>query len=120
MDLFSALAEPTRRSIIEMLASHGRLSASEIAGRFAISAPAISQHLKVLRDARLVQVEKRAQQRLYTINPAAMLELEDWARKTRELWDERFEALDRVLEEEKKKASAQGEGASSLQEGYDG
>ena len=73
MDMFSALAEPTRRSILEMLASEGRLSASEIADRFPVSAPAISQHLKVLREAKLVQVEKRAQQRIYEINPEAML-----------------------------------------------
>ncbi len=120
MDMFSALAEPTRRSIVEMLASLGRLSASEIAGRFSVSAPAISQHLKVLREANLVRVEKRAQQRIYQINPDAMLELEEWARNTRELWDERFDALDRVLEEEKKKALTDQANASITQEDNDG
>lgn len=120
MDMFSALAEPTRRRIIEMLASQGRLSASEISGRFPVSAPAISQHLKVLRKAQLVRVEKRAQQRIYQINPEAMLELERWARKVRELWDERFDALDRVLEAEKKKALTDQENARKIQEGHDG
>jgi DNA-binding transcriptional ArsR family regulator len=95
MDAFSALADPTRRRIVELLASRGRLTASEIAGQFQVSAPAISQHLKVLREAELVLVEKRAQQRIYRLNPAAMLGMELWAREIRERWDERFDALDR-------------------------
>ena len=78
MDMFSALAEPTRRSIIEMLAGEGQLSVSDIAARFDVSAPAISQHLKILREADLVWVEKRAQQRIYRLNPDAMREFEQW------------------------------------------
>ncbi len=123
MDVFGALAEPTRRKIVEMLASQGRMAASEISDRFPVSAPAISQHLKVLRDAKLVRVERRGQQRIYEINPDAVLELEQWARKVRELqalWDERFDALDRVLEAEKQQALANQEDASDLQEGNDG
>ena len=58
MDKFHALAEPTRRHIVEMLAREGELTAGDIQARFNVSAPAISQHLKVLREARLVQVEK--------------------------------------------------------------
>ena len=72
MDMFSALAEPHRRSILEMLASEGQLSASAIARKFRVSPPAISQHLKVLREAGLLRMEKRAQQRLYQVNPEAM------------------------------------------------
>ena len=103
MDIFQALADPTRRKIIEMLARDGQLSATEISDRFSVSPQAISQHLKVLREAKLVQVEKRAQQRIYQVNPEAMLELEGWARQLRQLWDQRFEALDKVLEMEKKR-----------------
>jgi DNA-binding transcriptional ArsR family regulator len=103
MDVFDALADPTRRKIIELLARSGQLSATEIYEKFPASPPAISQHLKVLREANLVLVEKRAQQRIYRINPDAMLELEDWARRMTQLWSERFEALDRILEAEKKK-----------------
>ncbi len=102
MDIFSALADPTRRKILEMLAQEGQLSAKEITEKFLISPPAISQHLKVLREARLVEVEKRAQQRIYRINPDAMLELEDWARQINDLWNQRFDALERVLAAEKK------------------
>ena len=103
MDTFYALAEPTRRKIIELLARHGELSATEISDRFQISAPAVSQHLKVLREADLVRVEKRAQQRIYTLNPQAMGQVEDWARQVTELWNKRFDTLDALLQEEKKK-----------------
>jgi len=105
MDKFTALADPTRRTIIEMLAIHGQLCASEISDRFQVSPSAISQHLKVLREADLVRMEKRAQQRLYRINPEPLRELEEWVSRMRELWDERFDALDKVLQEEMKKQS---------------
>src|SRR5271165_492523 len=103
--LFYALAEPTRRDIIEILATSGQLSASAISSNFAMSAPAISQHLKVLREANLVQMEKRAQQRIYQLNPDAMFEVEEWAKQMTDLWNERFDALDKVLAEEKRKIS---------------
>src|SRR5215472_9026113 len=103
MDIFSALAEPTRRTIVEMLAKNGPLSATDIYDQFSVSPPAISQHLKVLREANLVRMEKRAQQRIYQLNPDAMSELEGWARQMTQLWNERFDALDKVLEIEKQK-----------------
>jgi DNA-binding transcriptional ArsR family regulator len=103
MDKFSALADPTRRKILEILARDGQLPATEISEQFSVSPQAISQHLKVLRQAKLVQVEKRAQQRLYQINPAAMLELEEWARQMRQLWNQRFDAIEKILADEKRK-----------------
>ena len=103
MDIFYALAEPTRRKILELLASKGQLSATEIYDNFTVSPPAISQHLKVLREAKLVTTEKRAQQRIYRINPDAMLELEDWAKQLAQLWDQRFDALDELVKVEKQK-----------------
>ena len=63
MDTFGALADPNRRSIIELLAVRGELPASEISSKFNITPAAISQHLKILREAELVTMEKRAQQR---------------------------------------------------------
>lgn len=105
MDKYSALADPTRRKIIELLARAGQLSATEISDQFSVTPQAISQHLKALREAKLVQVEKRAQQRIYRLNPHSMLELEDWARGLRQLWNQRFDALDKVLEAEKEKMS---------------
>src|SRR5437868_1995901 len=94
MDVFYALAEPTRLSIIEMLAERGQLSASAIAQRFRSTPSAISQHLKVLREARLVQVERRNQQRLYSLNAEAIKQLEDWARQM----SARYDALEAMLD----------------------
>ena len=101
--LFYALAEPTRRDIIELLASNGQLSATDISDNFAVSAPAISQHLKVLREATFVRVEKRAQQRIYRINLEAMSEIEGWIQEMTKQWNARFNVLDKILEAEKRK-----------------
>src|SRR2546428_7389657 len=101
--LFYALAEPTRRDIIELLASNGQLSATDISDNFTVSAPAISQHLKVLREANVVRVEKRAQQRIYRINTEAMSEIEGWVQEMTKQWNTRFNVLDKILEAEKRK-----------------
>ncbi|GAA3412594.1 metalloregulator ArsR/SmtB family transcription factor [Paenibacillus hodogayensis] len=102
-DLFSALADPTRRRILEMLASSGEFSASEICDHFQISPQAVSQHLKLLREANLVHVEKRAQQRIYRLNTETMTEFEEWSRNMRARWSRRLDALDAVLKTEMKK-----------------
>lgn len=106
MDIFHALADPNRRKIVELLASEGELSASEISERFSISPQAISQHLKVLRETGLLQMEKRAQQRIYTVNPQAMSQLEAWTRQLRQYWEQRFDAMEEVLQAEKKRLQA--------------
>jgi len=103
MDIFSALADPTRRIILEMLASNNELSASEIHDKFQVSPQAVSQHLKVLLEAKLVSVEKRAQQRIYRINTDAMVELEEWSMSMRSRWSRRLDALEAVLKSEMKK-----------------
>lgn|SRR5690554_2865342 len=77
MNSFAALADPTRRQIIEALAQ-GPLSSGEIAGRFEISAPAISQHLKALRVARLVRVRVEAQWRIYELDRQGIDGLLEW------------------------------------------
>ena len=87
MDMFYALADPTRRKILELLASRGQLSATEIYDQFGATPPAISQHLKVLRQAGLVLMEKRAQQRIYKLNPESLLELEDWSMQLAQQWN---------------------------------
>jgi DNA-binding transcriptional ArsR family regulator len=103
VDKYSAISDPTRRKIIEMLANHGPLSATDISNKFKVSPPAISQHLKVLREAKLVRMEKKAQQRIYRINPEAMQELEEWPRQITQLWNQRFDVIDALLLEEMKK-----------------
>ena len=103
MDRFAALADPTRRAIIELLAGRGELSATEISGQFKMTAPAISQHLKILREAQLVRMEKRGQQRIYRLDPGAMTEFEIWVHKLAARMEDRFARLDEILEAEKKK-----------------
>jgi len=103
MDIFAALAEPRRREIVGMLASNGQMSSSDISDQFKVTAAAISQHLKVLKEAELVRMEKRAQQRLYDINPESLEVVEDWARGLRQLWQARFEKLDKLLADGKEK-----------------
>ena len=101
--MFVALADPTRRQIVELLASRGELPASAISEHFPISPQAVSQHLKVLREAHVVEVEKQAQKRLYRLNPETLSQFEAWVQQMQQLWSERFDALDQVLEREKKK-----------------
>ena len=103
MDIFTALAEPTRRTIIELLARSGPLSATEIYEQFPVSPQAVSQHLKVLRETQLVKMEKRAQKHVYHLNQETLSQFEAWVQQTRQRWSERFEALDTVLEMGKKK-----------------
>lgn len=100
MDAFHALAEPRRRRVVEILARRGELSASEISDEFDVTPQAISQHLKVLREADVLRMEKRAQRRLYTFNPNSMRSIEMWAAEMARLWNRRLDRLDRVLKEE--------------------
>jgi DNA-binding transcriptional ArsR family regulator len=98
MDTFAALAEPTRRIILERLMTNGNMAATDIYRGFKSSPPAISQHLKVLREAKLVRVEKRAQQRIYYVNPEPMRELEKWIKQFAAAKDREFQRLDSLLE----------------------
>lgn len=86
MDIFAALADPTRRQILELLARHGQLTAGHISERFEMSAPAISQHLKALREAGLVRMEKRAQQRIYSLQAKTLNDIGGWAQAMVRLW----------------------------------
>jgi DNA-binding transcriptional ArsR family regulator len=103
MDMFVALADPTRRTILEILASSGELSATAIYEKFPISPQAVSQHLKVLREAKLVEMEKRAQKHLYRLNQETLSQFEVWVKQMQQRWEERFAALDAVIESEKQK-----------------
>jgi DNA-binding transcriptional ArsR family regulator len=100
VDAFYALAEPRRRRIVEILASRGRLNATQICGEFDVTPQAISQHLRVLREANIIQMEKRAQQRVYGFDPSSMGEVERWANMVTEKWNSRLAALDIALKED--------------------
>jgi DNA-binding transcriptional ArsR family regulator len=92
MDAFAAIADPSRREILESL-TPGPQSAGTIAARFAVSGPAISQHLKVLRVARLVQVRVDAQRRIYALDPGGFKEIEQWLLRYRTFWNNKIDAL---------------------------
>ena len=96
MDSLAALADPTRRRIVEMLAQR-ELSAGEIADRFEVTAPAISQHLKVLREAQLVRVRVDAQRRIYELDPNGLGELHAWLVNLRQFWRGRLSTSERRL-----------------------
>lgn len=99
MQALVALADPQRRRIVEML-SKGELSSGEIAGRFEISASAVSQHLKVLKDAQLVRVRVEAQRRIYELDPGGFSALDDWLQHLRQFWRVRLDTLERRLRDE--------------------
>lgn len=101
MDTFAVLALPIRRDILTVIAKHGQISAGEIYKAFSVTPQAVSQHLKVLRDAGLVHVEKRAQQRLYQVNPESLHPIDEWIQQMMDVWANRFVALDRLLQQEK-------------------
>jgi DNA-binding transcriptional ArsR family regulator len=84
MDAFEAIADPTRRRIIEML-SERELAAGEIARRFDMTPPAVSQHLKILRNAGLVSVRNEAQRRMYALETNGIAELDTWIGRYRRL-----------------------------------
>ncbi|HWM61415.1 MAG TPA: metalloregulator ArsR/SmtB family transcription factor [Rhizomicrobium sp.] len=96
MSALQALADPTRQRIVEMLAA-GALSSGEIAGRFALSPPAISQHLKTLKAARLVTVRADKQKRIYQLDPEGVAEVSEWVARIRAFWNPRLDALEAAL-----------------------
>jgi DNA-binding transcriptional ArsR family regulator len=102
MDAFAALADPTRRGIVAMLA-RGERPAGEIAAAFDVSAPAVSQHLKVLREARLVRVRPEAQKRFYALEPRGMAEVENWVAEVRRFWSPKLDALEAALKADRRK-----------------
>jgi DNA-binding transcriptional ArsR family regulator len=87
--------------VVEILAHRGKLSASQICDEFDVTPQAISQHLRVLREANVIQMEKRAQRRFYTFNPQSTNQIQVWAADMARLWNRRLDRLDKILKEEK-------------------
>ena len=96
--VMEALAEPNRRRIIELLRD-GELSVSDLVRGTGLAQPAVSKHLKVLKEAGLVDVRREAQRRLYRIRPHPLAELDAWLEPYRRLWNERLDLLERHLKE---------------------
>jgi DNA-binding transcriptional ArsR family regulator len=94
-----ALADPTRRRIVELLAQRARTT-GELVEEFDVSAPAISQHLNVLRNAGLVRTRAEGQSRIQSLDPAGLDEIGAWLEKTRAFWSRNLDALERELRAE--------------------
>jgi len=98
--VFSALASPIRREILVQL-RRGPQGVTALADGFDVGRPAISEHLQVLRKARLVREEKRGRERHYHLDPRPLKELERWLTAFNKYWDARVAALDALLNEER-------------------
>jgi len=96
--VFGIIAEPNRRAILSLLASSEQ-SVGEIERRLRMSQPAVSKHLRVLREAGFVESTVDAQRRLYRLKPDALLELEAWLAPFRRLWSAHVDALERHLDQ---------------------
>lgn len=96
MNALEAIADPTRRRIVEMLARRDH-SVGEIVNEFDISAPAISQHLKILREAELIRSRIEGQSRIQSLNPRGLQEIQEWLVSTLNFWNQRLDALEAAL-----------------------
>jgi DNA-binding transcriptional ArsR family regulator len=93
VNALAAIADPTRRELVALLAE-GEIAAGDLADRFPVSRPAISRHLRVLREAGLVRSRTEGRRRLYALDPAPLRELDAWLEPYRDLWAQRLDALD--------------------------
>jgi DNA-binding transcriptional ArsR family regulator len=89
---FEVLAEPNRRRILDDLL-HGEAAVGDLVDRLALAQPAVSKHLRVLKDAGLVVVRQDAQRRLYRLRPQPLAEIDEWLAPYRRLWSQRLDAL---------------------------
>jgi DNA-binding transcriptional ArsR family regulator len=100
-DAFNAIAEPRRRAILDMLAD-GERSVGDLVEALGLAQPQVSKHLKVLREVGAVEVREAGRRRLYRINGEALKPVHDWVVGFEQLWSERFDRLDGVLEDLKR------------------
>lgn len=98
-DVFQAIADSTRREIIDMLAEKSR-PVNEIADRFEISRPAVSKHIKILNECGLVVIRRKGRQRYCRADTRKLQEVMEWAQQYRKFWNERLDAFDAALEED--------------------
>jgi DNA-binding transcriptional ArsR family regulator len=106
----AALGEPNRLRIVELLRA-GPRPVNDIHVRLKLKQSQASQHLKVLRDVGLVEMEPRAQQRLYSLRAEPLKQLYEWLDRYRHIWEERFEALDEIVGELKRKGKSDAAGS---------
>lgn len=97
-DAFNAIAEPARRRLVDLLGD-GERSVTELVRESGQTQPQVSKHLRVLREVELVTVRDAGRRRLYRLNGAALKPIHDWVREYEHTWNERFAAIDDVLEQ---------------------
>ena len=97
MDVFQAIAHPTRRRLLDELAA-GEASVSRLASPFDMSRPAVSQHLRILREAKLVSERRVGRERLYRLEPEPLREVNDWLARYERFWTDKLEALGEYLD----------------------
>jgi len=98
-DVFSAVGDPTRRRVLDLL-SRGELPVRHIAAPFAMSRPAISQHLRILRNAGLVRVRHAGRERFYRLQPQPLREIHNWVLHYERFWRGKLKALGEYLDQE--------------------
>jgi DNA-binding transcriptional ArsR family regulator len=101
-DAFNAVAEPRRRQILDTL-THGERSVNELVHELRLAQPQVSKHLRVLREVEAVSVREDGRRRLYRLNGEALKPIHDWVQAYEDTWSQRFEQMDVVLEELKRK-----------------
>jgi DNA-binding transcriptional ArsR family regulator len=97
-DAFNAVAEPRRRQILDFLAG-GERPVNDLVSLLGVAQPQVSKHLRVLREVGLVEVRDEGRQRLYRLHGQSLRPIHDWVKTFEQSWNERFEALDEVLEQ---------------------
>src|SRR6476469_9137631 len=102
--VLQALADPSRRTLLEILRQHPA-TAGELASALPIARPGVSRHLRVLREAGLVDVRQEAQRRIYSLLPDPLVEVDEWLDGYRALWRHRLDALQTEIAREKRKRS---------------
>jgi DNA-binding transcriptional ArsR family regulator len=98
VDVFLAVAEPSRRSLLDLLAGGERPAGDLVAALSPLTQPAVSRHLRILREVGLVEVRPEAQRRVYALRADRLAELDAWLARYRRLWTEHLDALERHLD----------------------
>ena len=107
-DIFHAIADPNRRAIISLLANQ-KLTVNAVAEHFPISRPAVSRHIKILKESGLVIVRKQGRERYCEVRLDRLNEVAEWVEQSRKVWNQRLDRLDEYLSELQKKEKKQGE-----------